>query len=67
MQLLHDEIHVRNEFDALQLKGEGNISETELKEFVETNFRRVTLEKWFPPDFNNFPLILNRVQDQKYR
>lgn len=67
MQLRYDEIYIRNKFDILQSKFNGNIPESELKEFVKTNFQPVTLDKWLPPDFNEFPLILNRVQDKKYK
>lgn len=67
MQLRFDENHIRNEFNILQLKFNGNIPESELKKFVETNFQPFTLDKWLPPDFNEFPLILNRVRDQKYK
>lgn len=67
MQLLQDEADILKDFDELKLKNNGNVSESQLKEFVENNFKPVKLEKWLPPDFNDFPLILNRVQDQKYK
>lgn len=67
MQLLRDEAYILSDFNKLKQENNGSIPESLLKEFVEKNFKPMTLEKWMPPDFNNFPLILNRVQDQTYK
>lgn len=67
MQLLQDEADILKDFNELKSKNNGSISESLLREFVENNFKPMKLEKWLPPDFNNFPPILNRVKDQKYK
>lgn len=62
-----NETALMDDFHALQIQFNHSIPKPELEKFVKNNFKNEILGEWTPTDFNDFPLILNFVQDPAYR
>jgi len=61
------ELDIYNDFIKSNEIFNGDIPLPILQTFVKINFQNHTIEKWLPPDFKNHPLIIDYVQDYKYK
>lgn len=67
MQMNRREMDILREFRLLKKKTNDKIPKEMLDGFVKQNFQAERLDRWTPPDFKDYPLILTDVQDIAYR
>lgn len=61
------ESDILRDFHALKKKNNDSIPNIVLEHFIKQNFQADKLEKWTPPDFSDYPRILDYIQDISYR
>lgn len=68
MKMLRSKKEILNDFTRLKNNNFNvSIPRHEIRKFVEENFAFDSLDKWMPPDFKEYPPIMDFVTDGMYK
>lgn len=67
MQMKRRKRAIINHFRTLNDTYNGTIPLLVLSIFINTNFKKHNIDSWSPPDFRNYPKIIDYIQDMKYK
>lgn len=67
MKLKREEKDIIKAYKELKEKNFGNVDQEQMLNFINENFEEDKLIEWIPPDYSDYPLILNQIRDDNYR
>lgn len=67
MKMKLDGEAILKKFYDMKTNVKGNLSVSMLRMFVNNHFKHHTFDNWVPPDFRNYPPIIDNIQDYNYK